>query len=195
MASPATPAVRRMSLSEFLALPEDGPKYELEYGELIEVTRPTFEHNELLGILFSILLAHIRANRLGRISMDIVVLLDEAADLAFAPDLIFVSAEHLDCIRGGRVYGPPDLVVEILSPSTASRDHLTKLSAYFEAGVPWYWIVDPDVPGIEEYQATPHGYLRTTTVKAGEPFQPGIFPNLKIDLKALTEGPQAQQSQ
>lgn len=188
MATTVTSPARRMSLKAFLSLPEDGPEYELEYGELVEVTRPTFEHNELLGSIFSVLLTHVRANRLGRISMDIIVVLDEQAELAYAPDLVFVATEHLDRIREGRVYGPPDLVVEVLSPSTASRDHLNKLDAYFASGVPWYWIVDPEIPGVEEYRATPEGYLRTATAKPGEPFNPGIFPDLAVDLKALVEG-------
>jgi Uma2 family endonuclease len=177
-----------MSLSEFLDTPEDetGPKYELEYGELIEMTRPTFEHNELLLSLSSILLPYIRTHNLGRLSQDIMVVLDEPRELAYAPDLVFVATEHLDCIRSGRVYGAPDLVVEVLSPSTASRDHLTKLDVYLKSGIPWYWIVDPKGPGIEEYSATDSGYLRTATIESNDTFRPGIFPDLSIDLESLT---------
>ena len=179
MTSPTASLVRRMSLVEFLAEDEDeiGPKCELEYGGVIELMRPTFEHNELSGILSGILLPHIRANNLGRLSQDIIVVLDEDRELAYAPDLVFVAAEHLHRIRDGRVYGAPDLVVEILSPSTASRDHLTKLDAYLKSGIPWYWI--------EEYRATDGGYLRTTTVESNDIFQPGIFPGLTIDLATL----------
>ena len=187
MASTTSSLVRRMSLMEFLAIDEDetGPKCELEYGELIELMRPTFEHNELSGILFSILYMHIRANNLGRLSQDIIVVLDEDRDLAYAPDLVFVATEHLHRIRDGRVYGAPDLVVEVLSPSTASRDHLTKLDAYLKSGIPWYWIVDTTGPGIEEYSATDDGYLRTATVESSDIFQPGIFPDLNIELATL----------
>lgn len=188
MASPTPSVVRKMSLAEFLATPEDetGPKYELEYGELIELMRPTFEHNELLLSLSGVLLPHIRTHNLGRLSQDIIVVLDEDRELAYAPDLVFVATEHLDRIREGRVYGAPDLVVEVLSPSTASRDHLTKLDAYLKTGIPWYWIVDPKSPGIEEYCATDGGYLRTATVESNDTFHPGIFPNLSIDLDSLT---------
>ncbi len=187
MTSPAASLVRKMSLMEFLATDEDeiGPKCELEYGELIELMRPTFEHNELSGILSGILLPHIRANNLGRLSQDIIVVLDEDRELAYAPDLVFVATEHLHRIRDGRVYGAPDLVVEILSPSTANRDHLTKLDAYLKSGIPWYWIADPQGPGIEEYRATEGGYLRTATVESSDIFQPGIFPGLNIDLATL----------
>lgn len=177
--------IQKMSLQEFFDLPEDGPKYELEYGEIVELTRPTFEHNELLGALFSILFAHIRANQLGRLSMDILVVLDEPTNLAYAPDLVFVATKNLTTIQDGRVYGAPDLVVEILSPSTASRDHITKLSAYHKAGVPWYWIIDPSGPGIEEHRHTPDGYLRTATIEPNAQFHPGLFPDLTIDLKTL----------
>ncbi len=187
MASPTASPVRKMSLAEFLATDEDetGLKCELEYGELIELMRPTFEHNELRLLLSGILRPHIRANNLGRVSQDIIVVLDEDRELAYAPDLVFVATGHLDRIRDGRVYGAPDLV-EVLSPSTASRDHLTKLDAYFKIGIPWYWIVDPIGPGIEEYRATENGYLRTATVESNDIFQPGIFPDLNIELDALT---------
>ncbi len=187
MTLPTASLVRKMSLVEFLAADEDetGLKCELEYGEIIELMRPTFEHNELSGILFGTLYMHIRANDLGRLSQDIIVVLDKDRELAYAPDLVFVAAEHLHRIRDGRVYGAPDLVVEILSPSTASRDHLTKLDAYLKNGIPWYWIADPQGPGIEEYRATEGGYLRTATAASNDIFQPGIFPGLNIDLATL----------
>ncbi len=178
--------VQKMSLKEFLSLPEDGPKYELEYGEIVELTRPTFEHNELLLNLAMILKTHIRANQLGRLRMDILVVLDELTHLAYAPDLIFVATENLAVIQDGCVYGAPDLVVEILSPSTANRDHFTKFKAYHKTGVPWYWIIDPSGPGIEEHHHTPDGYLRTATVECDARFHPGLFPDLTIDLNTLT---------
>ncbi|WP_420442693.1 Uma2 family endonuclease [Candidatus Palauibacter sp.] len=60
------------------------------------------------------------------------------------PDLLFVSGERLGIIGDASLRGVPDLVVEILSPSTAGRDRTIKLELYERQGVPEYWIVDPD---------------------------------------------------
>lgn len=184
----ATATKVRMMLQEFLALPEDDLKhFELEYGELIEVGRPTFEHNEWVIELAHAIMAHVRHNGLARVSGDTLVIFDPSEDLSYAPDIVFVATEHLDRIREGRVWGAPDLVVEFLSPTTASRDYGIKMDAYFRYGVPWYWIVHPDDLTLVEYRYTPDGYLRTQTVLAGQVFRPGCFPGLEIDLQRLAE--------
>ncbi|MFA0741796.1 MAG: hypothetical protein DFNUSKGM_001913, partial [Candidatus Fervidibacter sacchari] len=71
-------AKRKISLAEFLSLPEDDSspvKYELEFGELVEVTRPTWEHNELIFALGALLQQYVRSRRLGRVSGDVLVIL------------------------------------------------------------------------------------------------------------------------
>lgn len=183
------PTKTKMTLQEFLSLPEDSlQRFELEYGELVEVNRPTFEHNELAGELEHVIRAHVRAQGLGRVSHDVYVLFDPVEDLGYAPDIIFVATEHLDRLQEGRLWGAPDLVVEVLSPSTADRDHGIKMDVYFRYGVPWYWIVHPDDFTIEEYRYTPDGYLRTQTILAGQIFHPGRFPGLEINLQTLIGG-------
>ncbi|MFA0782374.1 Uma2 family endonuclease, partial [Fervidibacter sacchari] len=70
MAITETLAKRKMSLAEFLSLPEDDTspaKYELEFGELVEVTRPTWEHNELAHELEHAIRQYVRSRRLGRV--------------------------------------------------------------------------------------------------------------------------------
>lgn len=179
---------RRMSLAEFLALPEDDNlpvKYELEFGELVEVTRPRFEHNELAHELEHAIRVYVRQHRLGRVSGDILVILDEEKDLTYAPDIVFVATEHLDRIREGRVYGAPELVVEILSPTTAERDTGIKRRIYHAYGVQWYWLVDMERQTVEEYRWMPEGYLLTQIVLHGEVFRPKLFPDLTIDLRQL----------
>lgn len=178
----ATTIVRpKMSLSEFLALPEDDTspvKYELEFGELVELTGPTWEHNELAHELEHIIRNYVHFKRLGRVSDDILVILDEERDLSYAPDIVFVATEHLDRIREGRVYGAPDLVVEILSPTTAHRDVGIKKRIYHTYGVQWYWVVDMERKTVEEYRWTGDGYLLTQVVLPNEVFQPKAFPDL-----------------
>lgn len=178
----------KMTVAEFLALPEDDSspvKYELEFGELVEMTRPLWDHNEgVLAIAF-ILWQFVRSRRLGRVNTDVLVVLDEVAGVVLAPDIVVLLAEHLDRLREGCVYGPPDLVVEVLSPTTALRDMGVKKRLYHTYGVPWYWLIDLERRVIEEYQWTPDGYLLTQVVLPGEVFRPKLFPDLTIDLRVL----------
>ncbi|MEJ7613330.1 MAG: Uma2 family endonuclease [Candidatus Fervidibacter sacchari] len=181
-------AKRKISLAEFLSLPEDDSspvKYELEFGELVEVTRPTWEHNELIFALGALLQQYVRSRRLGRVSGDVLVILDAAKDLAYAPDIVFVATENLERIREGKVYCPPDLVVEVLSPTTMQRDVGKKKRIYHAYGVQWYWVVDMERQVIEEYRWTPEGYLLTQVVLPDETFRPKLFPELEINLRAL----------
>ncbi len=66
------------------------------------------------------------------------------------PDILFVAREHSDRI-GEQAYGPPDLVVEVLSPGTRRTDRLEKMVEYARAGVREYWIVDPDGQTVEVF--------------------------------------------
>lgn len=185
MSLTAEPPQLRMTTAEFLALPEDSIYAELERGEVIELTRPTFEHNELVGDLAAEIRAWVRPRRLGRLSHDILVVLDAENDIVYAPDLLFVAREHEHRIHGGKVWGPPDLVVELASPSTVDRDRGSKFQEYYAAGVPWYWLIDPNTFLVEEYQHTPQGYLPTAAVPAGQVFQPRLFPGLELDVQAI----------
>src|SRR5439155_10532291 len=64
-------------------------------------------------------------------------------------DLVFVAADRLNIVREDTIQGAPDLVIEILSPSTARRDRTIKVQLYRRQGVAEYWMVDPDANQIE----------------------------------------------
>ena len=182
LTKPQTPW--RMTKEEFLRLPEGPPDYEFEDGEVIPLARPHEKHQDILAALMEILRPHIRTHRLGRVRVEIDVDLTDTK--AYVPDIVYVSAEHLDRLGvDGRVHGAPDLAVEISSRSTVSRDRIRKFEVYAQAGVSWYWLVDQDTLAIEEYHLQPEGYVRTSSVDAGEVFRPGLFPGLEINLKEL----------
>ena len=183
---PAPPASSRLSLAEFLALPEAPPRYEFEEGTLIPMPQPHSRHQKILLRLAALLDGYITARALGSLWPEIDVILPGAGRV-YAPDLVYLQAEHGDRHdeATGRIHGAPDLVVEILSPSTRLRDRTVKREAYQQAGVPWYWLVDQDDLTIEELELTPRGYLLTQVVPPGQPFRPALFPELAIDLAAL----------
>ncbi|HXF06837.1 MAG TPA: Uma2 family endonuclease [Blastocatellia bacterium] len=179
------PLKQRMSKEEFLALPEGPPDYEFEQGEAILMVRPHARHQKLVMRLGATLDNHVSAQHLGVVWIEIDVLL--TGDRIYIPDIVYLSPEHQDRYHeeDGKIHGAPDLVAEILSPHSLARDRVVKFNAYFAAGVPWYWIVDPDALTIEEYHAEEKGYLRTASVSEGETFQPGLFPGLEINLRDL----------
>lgn len=179
-------APAQLSLAEFLALPEAPPRYEFEEGTLIPMPQPHSRHQQILTVLLVTLWSYIRPRRLGRVWPEIDVMLP-GEQRVYVPDLVYLRAEHLDRHHedDGRIHGAPDLVVEILSPSTRLRDRTTKREAYQQAGVPWYWLVDQDDLTIEELELTPRGYLLAQVVAPGQPFHPPLFPELSMDLAAL----------
>lgn len=104
----------------------------------------------------------------------------------YVPDLSFLSAANqgrfVDDIA---IQGAPDLVVEVVSPSTASRDRSGKLRAYHQAGVAWYWLVESDTLLITEFKHTPEGYLVAQSVAASDEFAPALFPGLSLRMADL----------
>jgi Uma2 family endonuclease len=101
------------------------------------------------------------------------------------PDLLFVSHERAHLISERGVEGAPDLIVEVLSPSTEARDRGLKLRRYAASGVTHYWILDTDGPRIEERVLGEEGYRLIGTFGPGEVFRPTLFPGLEIALDQI----------
>lgn len=85
----------------------------------------------------------------------------------------------------GKVRGMPDLVVEVISPSTRTHDTVRKLRDYHQAGVPWYWLIDSEALSIQELQWTPAGYVIRATAEAGEVFRSHALEGFELNLQAL----------
>lgn len=180
------PPVRPLlTLANFDALPEGPPNYEFEGGRLIDMPRPHPRHQKVIMRLGAVLDEHVSRADLGAVWPEIDVQLSRRR--VYVPDLVFLSQERLDRYSAGRgrVIGAPDLVVEIVSPASASRDRVAKFNAYREAGVSWYWLIDSQSLAIEEYRLMPEGYLAVARIAAGDPFHPQLFPELAINLAAL----------
>jgi Uma2 family endonuclease len=180
----AMTGTKRMTLEEFRAMPEGPPYYEYEEGELILVASPTPEHQDVVGVLWHVVWQFVRQHQLGRVVREVDVYLPDGR--GYIPDLSYLSNERLHLLSpiDRQLHGSPDLVVEVTSTAPA-RDRVHKFRVYYGNGVPWYWIIDANTLAIEEYQATPQGYLRTASVAAGEEFRPQLFPGLVINLQVL----------
>jgi Uma2 family endonuclease len=120
---------------------------EVVYCYMRESPMPFGDHQLTVVRLLSLLDAHVRPNKLGKVCyMDVV--LDREAGLVLQPDLFFISTERLGILRE-RVWGAPDLVVEVASPSTEYRDRTLKTAWYRRYGVRECWRVYPKERRIE----------------------------------------------
>lgn len=113
-------------------------------GELIVNPTPRRAHQEVVGNVNWILEQSLRASDWGRVFTHPVDV-DLGRNDIVQPDLIVIEHSRLAIYREeGTVAGPPDIVVEILSPSTQSVDLIRKMALYARSGVPEYWVADPD---------------------------------------------------
>ncbi|HLM68114.1 MAG TPA: Uma2 family endonuclease [Longimicrobium sp.] len=145
------PARRGWSYAEFARLPDDGNRYEIIAGELCVTPSPRPLHQEMVSRLVELLGPFIRKHRMGRLYPGpIDVLFDEGDYLI--PDLVFVRREKAATVTDRGVESPPDLVIEIISPSTALRDRGVKRARYAQFGVPEYWVVDAQLGRLEIYR-------------------------------------------
>ncbi|WP_276355533.1 Uma2 family endonuclease [Cohnella caldifontis] len=101
------------------------------------------------------------------------------------PDLIFVAASNLGIIRDGYVFGVPDLLVEILSDSTGSRDKTLKKSLYERAGVKEYWLVDPIYRTVDQFVLEDGRYRLAATLAEPDFLESPTIPCLSVDLVAI----------
>jgi Uma2 family endonuclease len=140
---------KRWTYAEFSRLPsESGTRYEVIDGELAVTPAPTPRHQMVVTDLVVALGTFVRQHGLGRILAGPVDVLFGEGDY-LEPDLVFVRADRAHLVSERGIEGPPDLVVEVLSPSTSQRDRGVKLERYRHFGVPEYWIADPDARTIE----------------------------------------------
>lgn len=143
------PQRTRYTIEDYLKTPEgNGFRYELFEGEFVVSPTPNFGHQYTCGQLF--ILLHTWAAVHGGIATGTPMSLMLASDTVLEPDLHWMSDERLAALlRDGRVWGAPELVIEVASPSTRTRDRTRKAELYARAGVEEYWIVDSRTCSVE----------------------------------------------
>jgi len=132
-----------MTTDEYLYSTEETNRIrELAMGRVREPPAPFFSHQTVALKLARIIGDHAEPRGLGRVAIAPVdVILDRELALVLQPDVLFVSTERSAIIRD-QVWGPPDLVVEVLSPGTQAHDGGLKLGWYRQYGVRECWLVD-----------------------------------------------------
>jgi Uma2 family endonuclease len=147
-----TPA--RWTYEEFARLPEgDGNRYEVIAGQLYVSPAPGVRHQRILTNLVVALQTHVHRHELGDVLVGPIDVLFAEGDY-LEPDLIFVHRDRKQIESERGIEAAPDLVVEVLSPSTARRDRTLKRERYLLYGVPEYWVVDHEAGEVLVYRSS-----------------------------------------
>jgi Uma2 family endonuclease len=129
-----------MTSAEYFNTPESVLPAELAYGALLVRDAPSVPHQSAVGSFYVTLREHVHGKALGYVWMaPLDVVLDEARALIVQPDLLFVSQERFGIVRR-RIYGPPDIVLEVLSPHPRVGDLNRRLEWFETYGVRECWV-------------------------------------------------------
>jgi Uma2 family endonuclease len=175
----------RLTYEDYAALPDDGKRYELIDGELTEVTSPSRAHQRLLLRLGGLVEDHADAHDLGVVipaPFDVVL----SPSLVLQPDLLFVRKSRLALLETNACNGAPDLVVEILSPTTRVRDEGIKLTSYAAAGLPECWLAELATRTIRVVDLSSGRAVPVPRPSAA--IRSLVLPVLRIDLDTLFSG-------
>jgi Uma2 family endonuclease len=145
----------RFTYEDYLEFPDDGRRHELIDGEHFVTPAPVRRHQKLSMRLGSAIETWLREHPVGEVYAAPLDVILSDVDVV-EPDLLFVSKERAD-ILGKWVHGAPDLVIEILSPSTRRADEVAKRRLYERAGVREYWIVDGEIEVVKIYRRQADG--------------------------------------
>jgi len=190
LAAPLTETELKLELKTYddlLAMPDDGNRYELIFGEIVISPSPATKHQYVLGELYVRFRNHILKKELG-------VVFFAPVDVKFSmhnvvePDLIVVNRERVQIVTEKSVDGVPDVVVEILSPSNRTQDLMKKAVLYADYGVPEYWIVDPVTDDISVNVLIAGQYERQSN--RGGIARSEVLPGLKVRVAEIFTMPE-----
>ncbi len=174
------PAVK-FTYNDYQTAPAD-TRYELLDGDLLMVPAPNLKHQEVQGQLQIELGLFLRKQQLGRLfaaPCDVILSDNDVVQ----PDLLFVSHEREHLLSSSQnVRGAPDLVIEILSPSTAEKDRGYKRTLYAKHGVAEYWLVDPVAETIQIQRERAGVLTPTDTFGRGDTLRSPELPGLQLKL-------------
>lgn len=186
-------ALRRLTYQEFreMEFADDDPfQYELLDGELMKKSAPTPWHQRLSRMLLRAIDNHVTEKKLGEVFYaPIDVFLNDYN--APQPDLVYVSEAKKGLITNDGIMGVPDLVIEILSPSSLRRDRRKKMDIYERFAIPEYWIADPLNQSVEVYGYAQSGHYElvgeiAAVQDAGQfVITSNVLPDLSLDIRTM----------
>lgn len=169
---------------DYLGLPNDGHVYQIIEGELYMVPAPTTYHQDILRDLGFIIWDYVRKIKWGKIyyaPTDVVFSSTEIVQ----PDIIGIAKGRLSIVKENGVFGAPDLIIEIISPSTMAIDVKLKKLLYQRCGVREYLLVYPEEKKIEAYLLIEGRYHLRGSYLRSDVLELTSIPGLKLDLEEV----------
>ena len=175
---------------DYLKIPEEpGCRFEVLEGILVKEPSPSMQHQRV-------------SRELGRQLMAFFDDFDPNGELFYAPldvtlttsnvlqpDLLFISGARKEIKLAEHIDGPCDLVVEIMSPANRRKDRLQKMEIYRKAGIPHYWLADPEEDTLEAFMLRGESYSLIVAGGPGDKFTHPEFPGLNLDLDRIFHRP------
>ncbi len=155
----------RMTDEEFFQFAPEDRKAELIGGVLVMPSPAQLPHEDRQGFLLTILRTFARHKRLGVVLGSRTAVQLQTGEI-YEPDILFVASARSQIIRREGVFGPPDLVVELLSPGTATYDLGIKRRVYAQNGVRELWLIDPKGLDGSAFFQRGEGGLKETALEA-----------------------------
>ena len=178
------PSSTKLTYADYVLFPDDGLRHEIIEGEHYVTASPATRHQRILLNLSYLIQSYLETHPIGEIFFaPFDVLLSEINILV--PDLVYISNERAHFITPQNLQGAPDLVVEILSPSTRSRDRRLKRDVYERTGVEEYWLVDPEREVVEIYRRGAKGFQPSVRCARPEIVTTPLLPGLEIPLDKI----------
>jgi Uma2 family endonuclease len=171
----------KITADEFFALPETNHLVELIDGEVMVAATPVTKHQRLIGRAYTLL---------GELAPDgeaflspLSVYLDELN--IPEPDVMWVSPANTGVVHDSHLFGAPDLIVEVFSPSTEKRDRKDKFELYERFGVREYWMIDPEPELIEVWVRVEDRFSRLGIYAPGEAFNSPVLAHATVQVNRL----------
>lgn len=165
------PEQGKWTYDEYAALSEEG-QFDVVNGVLYMSPARSWNHQSILGEIFAHLRSFVQVAGLGIVGMG-PFNIELSSHTIVQPDVFVLLEEHRGRLTGARIIGYPDLIVEIVSPGTARHDLHEKLKVYAQAGVPEYWVVNPDAHTIE-LLVLKNGVYRSPGIFSGNAILPSV---------------------
>jgi Uma2 family endonuclease len=171
----------KLTYADYELFPDDDLRHEIIDGEHFVTASPITRHQRISLSLLHLIQSYLDTHPIGELfsaPFDVVLSFHDVV----VPDLIYLSKSRAQLLTVKNLQGAPDLVVEILSPSTRPRDERLKRDLYERVGVAEYWLVDPERDLVTIYRRGAAGFLPPVRFEKDTAVTTPLLPDFELPL-------------
>lgn len=179
----------KLTYDDYTLFPDDGQRHELIDGEHFVSPAPNRKHQAIAGNVFGLIWSYLQRRRIGRVfnaPFDVILSPSDVVQ----PDVVYLSRERIaDIETDPYVKGAPNLVVEVVSPTTRKRDETIKRHLYERFGIDEYWVIAPTLGTIVVFRRASHRYVRVLELALDrkDVLTTPLLPGLRLALTKIFE--------